>query len=321
MKLATYKDGSRDGMLVVVSRDLTTAHYAVGIATRLQQVLDDWNFLSPQLQDLYVTLNQGRARHAFAFDPALCMAPLPRPVQAYDAWACAPHLERRGWPPPAKSEGPLAQPWAGDVLGPTDAPSAAMVREGLDLGAAVAVATGDVPAGCSPAEALEGVRLLMLACPWTLPARLEEDRSQGLGLLQGRPATSYGPVAVTPDELGDAWRRGRVHLDLTVQAQGRRLGRGDAAAAMTWHVGRWLAQAARQRALPAGTVVHSGPLSPAEPSGGVACLAERRAHEARQHGEPRSPWLQSGDRVRIELHADDGSLPMGAIDCELPAQG
>lgn len=321
MKLATYKDGSRDGQLVVVSRDLTTAHYAVGIATRLQQVLDDWNFLSPQLQDLYVTLNQGRARHAFPFEPALCMAPLPRPVQAYDAWASAAHLERLGWPVPAKADGPLVRPWGGEVLGPSDPPPGGLVRDGLDLGAALAVATGDVPAACSPAQALEGVRLLVLACTWTLPQRLQEERALGLGLLHGRPATSYGPVAVTPDELGEAWRRGRVHLGLKVQAQGRRLGRGDAGAAMAWHVGRWLAQAARTRALPAGTVVHSGPLSPVEPSGGVACLAERRAQETREHGEPRSPWLLAGDRVHIELLADNGSPLMGAIDCEVPAQG
>jgi fumarylacetoacetate (FAA) hydrolase len=321
MKLATYKDGSRDGQLVVVSRDLTTAHYATSIATRLQQVLDDWNFLSPQLQDLYVTLNQGRARHAFPFDPAMCMAPLPRPVQAYDAWASAAHLERLGASVPPKAEGPIVAPVTGAALGPTDPMALPLPGEALDLGAGLAVLTGDLAAGSSPSEALESVRLLTLASTWTLPQALAVERELGWGLLHARPATSYGPVALTPDELGEAWQRGRVHRALLVQAQGRRLGRFDAAPAMGWHVGRWLAQAARTRALPAGTVVHSGPLSPATAGDGAACLADKRALEAREHGEARSAWLLGGDRVHIELQSDDGSPLMGAIDCEVSAQG
>jgi fumarylacetoacetate (FAA) hydrolase len=321
MKLATYKDGSRDGQLVVVSRDLTTAHYATSIATRLQQVLDDWNFLSPQLQDLYVTLNQGRARHAFPFEPAMCMAPLPRPVQAYDAWASAAHLERLGAAMPPKADGPIVAPVTGAALGPTDPMAPPLPGEALDLGAGLAVLTGDLAAGSSPSEALESVRLLTLANTWTLPQALATEREQGWGLLHARPATSYGPVALTPDELGEAWQRGRVHRPLLVQAQGRRLGRFDAAPAMGWHVGRWLAQAARTRALPAGTVVHSGPLSPATAGDGVACLAEKRALETREHGEARSAWLLGGDRVHIELQSDDGSPLMGAIDCEVSAQG
>lgn len=321
MKLATYKDGSRDGQLVVVSRDLSTAHYATHIATRLQQVLDDWNFLSPQLQDLYVTLNQGRARHAFPFNPALCMAPLPRPVQSYDAWASPAHLERLGVTVPPKAEGPLVAPAAGAVLGPTDPLVQPPPGEALDLGPGLAVVTGDLAAACSPSEALESVRLLMLCNAWTLPDALASERERGWGLLHARPATSHGPVALTPDELGEAWQRGRAHLPLLVQAQGRRLGRFDAAAAMGWHVGRWLAQAARTRALPAGTVVHGGPLSPGGNTSGVACLAEKRALETREHGEPRSAWLLGGERVHIELLAEDGSALMGAIDCEVLAQG
>ncbi|PPE66827.1 fumarylacetoacetate hydrolase family protein [Caldimonas caldifontis] len=320
MKLATYKDGSRDGQLVVVSRDLTTAHYATSIATRLQQVLDDWNFLSPQLQDLYVTLNQGRARHAFPFDPAMCMAPLPRPVQAYDAWASPGHLERLGLPVPPKAEGPIVTTVAGANLGPTDPLVPPLAGEALDLGAGLAVMTGDLSAGCSPSEALESVRLLTLANTWTLPEVLRAERERAWGLLHARPATSYGPVALTPDELGEAWQRGRVHLPLLVQAQGRRLGRFDAAPAMGWHVGRWLAQAARTRSLPAGTVVHSGPLG-LSAGDGMACLAEKRAQESRAHGEPRSAWLLGGDRVHIELQADDGAPLMGAIDAEVLAQG
>jgi fumarylacetoacetate (FAA) hydrolase len=321
MKLATYKDGSRDGQLVVVSRDLRMAHYATGIATRLQQVLDDWNFLSPQLQDLYVTLNQGRARHAFPFEPAMCMAPLPRPVHAYDAWASPAHLERLGLPVPPKAEGPIVAPVAGASLGPTDTMTAPLPGQPLDLGAGLAVLTGDLAAGSGASEALESVRLLTLVNTWTLPDVLRAEHERAWGLLHARPATSYGPVALTPDELGEAWQRGRVHRPLLVQAQGRRLGRYDAAAAMGWHVGQWLAQVARTRCVPAGTVVHSGPLSPATAADGAACLADGRALDLSPHGPVHSAWLLGGDRVRIELQADDGACPMGAIDAAVLAQG
>ncbi|HNB45470.1 MAG TPA: fumarylacetoacetate hydrolase family protein, partial [Burkholderiaceae bacterium] len=226
MKLATYKDGSRDGQLVVVSRDLCLAHYATGVATRLQQVLDDWNFLAPLLQDLSETLNHGKARHAFAFDPQMCMAPLPRApgrslAQAYPAHAEA--LARvAGRQAPQRGGLPVRLRPSDTLLGPTDdvffPVGAAADGPGgpeeawPDFGAGLAVITGDVEAGVSPDQALDGVRLLMLVNDWRLlpaaeafAAAADAHTDAGLG---GWAACA--PVAVTLDELGPAWQRGRL---------------------------------------------------------------------------------------------------------------
>ncbi|HEY1392839.1 MAG TPA: fumarylacetoacetate hydrolase family protein, partial [Methylibium sp.] len=220
MKLATYKDGSRDGQLVVVSRDLNSAHYASGIASRLQQVLDDWNFLSPQLQDLYETLNAGKARHAFAFDPRLCMAPLPRAYQWADGSAYINHVElvrraRKAEMPESFYTDPLMyQGGSDDFLGPCDDIVCASEDWGIDFESELAVITGDVTMGVSPEEALESVRLLMLANDVSLRNLIPAELAKGFGFFQSKPATAFSPVAMTPDELGAAWQGGRVHLAL-----------------------------------------------------------------------------------------------------------
>jgi fumarylacetoacetate (FAA) hydrolase len=228
MKLATYKDGSRDGQLVVVSRDLTQAHFATGIATRLQQVLDDWNYLSPQLDDLYRSLNHGKPRHAFAFEPAKCLAPLPRAGR----WVRT----------TADSNGePALQDGASDQLfGPCDdVPLPTTLAPDLEAG--VAVITGDLRAGSVPEQALEAVRLLVL--------------SHELALRQtgDRPAAAFSPVAATPDELGSAWTGGRVQLPLHATWNGQDVPlreAGDSA-----HFGELLARLARWRHLRAGCIV------------------------------------------------------------------
>ena len=228
MKLATYKDGSRDGQLVVVSRDLSTAHYATGIATRLQQVLDDWNFLSPQLQDLYDTLNSGKARHAFPFDPAQCMAPLPRAYQWADGSAYINHVElvraaRKAEVPESFYTDPLMyQGGSDDFLGPCDDVVCPSEAYGIDFEAEVAVITGDVAMGATPEEALDGIRLVMLANDVCLRNLIPAELAKGFGFLQSKPATAFSPVAVTLDELGDAWQGGRVHLTLESTWNGQR---------------------------------------------------------------------------------------------------
>ncbi|RZJ14725.1 MAG: fumarylacetoacetate hydrolase, partial [Acidovorax sp.] len=222
MKLATYKDGSRDGQLVVVSRDLGTAHYATGIASKLQQVLDDWGFLSPQLQDLYDQLNSGRARHAFPFDPAQCMAPLPRAYQWADGSAYINHVElvrkaRNSEVPESFYTDPLMyQGGSDDFIGPRDdvvVPSEAM---GIDFEAEIAVITGDVKMGTNADQALDGIRLVMIANDVSLRNLIPAELAKGFGFFQSKPATAFSPVAVTLDELGDTWDHGRVHL--TVQS-------------------------------------------------------------------------------------------------------
>lgn len=320
MKLATYKDGSRDGQLVVVSRDLATAHFATGIATRLQQVLDDWNFLSPQLEDLATTLNHGRARHAFNFDPRLCMAPLPRAYQWADGSAYLSHAERvwhaRGAEIPAtlRSDPLMYQGGSDDFLGPTDDAVFASVDDGIDFEAELAVVTGDLPMGPTPPQALEGVRLLMLANDWTLRHRVPAELDKLLGLVQSKPATAFAPVAVTPDELGEAWHRGRVALTVSVAWNGQVVGRLEAGEGMHFHFGQLLAHLARTRRVRAGSIVGGGTVSNADAGRGYACIAEKRALETLESGSARTEFMRFGDTVKIEVKGRDGQSVFGAIE-------
>ena len=320
MKFATLKDGSRDGQLVVVSRDLGTAHYATGIAHRLQQVLDDWGFLSPQLQDLYDSLNAGRARHAFPFDPRQCLAPLPRAYQCLEGRAYLHHAERecqaRGAElPEAQRRTPLLHQAASDgCVGPCDdivAPSEAM---GIDFGAGLAVVTGDVLRGSTPAQALDGIRLVMLANTVALRSLESLERERGQGPLQSRPATAFSPVAVTLDELGAAWDQGRVHLALQTLWNGRKVGQCDVGEGMNFHFGQLIAQACQTRHLRAGSIVCSGPLGQKDAAKGYASIAEKRCLETLQDGQPATGTLQAGDTVRIEMKGLDGRSLCGAID-------
>jgi len=239
MKLATLKDGSRDGQLVVVSRDLASAHYATGIASRMQQVLDDWGFMSPQLQDLYDALNAGRARHAFPFDPAQCMAPLPRAYQWADGSAYLNHVElvrkaRNAEVPASFYSDPLMyQGGSDDFIGPCDPVVVASEAFGIDFEAEIAVVTGDVRMGATPAQALDGIRLVMLANDVSLRNLIPAELAKGFGFFQSKPATAFSPVAVTPDEFGPAWRGGRVELSLQSMWNGRKVGQCEARPEMT----------------------------------------------------------------------------------------
>jgi fumarylacetoacetate (FAA) hydrolase len=320
MKLATLKDGSRDGQLAVVSRDLTTAHFATGIATRTQQVLDDWNFVSPQLEDLYATLNGGKARHAFPFDARACMAPLPRAYQWADGSAYPSHVRRvlhaRGAAVPATLlEVPLMyQGGSDDFLGPCADAVFADLDWGIDLESELAVVSGDLAMGATPDAAVEAVRLLMLANDWSLRSLVPAEVASGFGFLQSKPATAFAPVAVTPDELGPAWRGGRVHLKVATQVNGRRLGDVEGGAGMHFHFGQLLAHLARTRNVRAGTIVGGGTVSHDDEAQGVSCLAERRALEMIHDGRASSAWLQFGDVVRIEVFDAGGQSVFGAIE-------
>ena len=321
MKLATYKDGSRDGQLVVVSRDLSSAHYPTGIANRLQQVLDDWAFLAPQLQDVAVQLNAGRLRHSFPFDPRQCMAPLPRAAQ----WlgAATPALQADGTRA-RSSATPLMYQGASDhLLGPCDDVPLASEAQGIDFGAQLAVLTGDVPCASTPAQALASVRLLLLANVLCLRQLLPAELERGWGPLQAHPATACSPVAVTLDELGSAWQGGRVQLALQTRWNGRKVGLSDVGADMPWDFGQLIAHAARTRALRAGTVVASGTLrSPGVPGAagrtdwprGYHCIADKRASDNRQGGAPGIDFMRFGDSVHIEMKGADGHSLCGAID-------
>ena len=320
MKLATLNDGSRDGQLVVVARDLASAHFATGIATTLQRVLDDWNFLSPQLEDLYTSLNGGKARHALAFDPRRCMAPLPRACQWVDGSAYLNHVElvrkARGAEVPASFyEDPLMyQGGSDDFLGPQDDACFADEAWGIDFEAEVAVITGDVAMGSAPQAALEGVRLLMLANDWSLRNLIPAELAKGFGFLQSKPATAFSPLAVTPDELGDAWQGGRVHLALESRWNGNRVGLCEAGPEMTFHFGQLIAHVAKTRNLRAGSIVGSGTVSNQDWARGYSCIAEKRAIETIESGAPRTAFMKFGDSIRIEMLGRNGHSVFGAIE-------
>ncbi|MBV5299704.1 MAG: fumarylacetoacetate hydrolase family protein [Rhodoferax sp.] len=313
MKLATLNDGSRDGQLVVVSRDLAMAHYATGIADHLQQVLDDWNFMSPQLQELYDSLNHGRARHAFALEPRQCMAPLPRAhlLAVGDAF---------GNPAPAAPDATagLQLGFADELHGPCDPIRCVGAARQADFEAAVAVVCGDVAQGASPERAQDGIRLLMLCCHLQLRAPPTAGRA-----LPGAPHTAFSPVAVTVDELvfgGDtAWAGGRLGLTLQCMVNGRKLGLCDAGQDMRWHFGQLIAALCQTRRLRAGAIISSGEVRNQDASHGHCSLASRRAHELRQGGSAKTPWLGPGDSVRIEMKGRDGQSVWGAIDLEVAA--
>lgn len=315
MKLATYKDGSRDGQLVVVSRDLSTAHYATGIADTLQQVLDDWNFIAPQLQDLSVTLNQGRARHAFAFDPRMCMAPLPRAIQ----WVTG--EDTRSAVRGTEAVPPSLVVCGGDALrGPTADLVLTSDSLGADIGAGLAAMVDDIPQGAPPARALEGIRLMALSAETVLHQCLPQEGAPSAGVPLARPDTAFSPVAVTPDEWGEAWHAGRVHLVLQSTLNGRKMGMLDATD-MAWSFAELLSCLARGRPLQAGTIVGSGIWRhPAQPGDGAptwprghGCLAHRRAAEIRLHGQAISNYLTWGDEVLIDMKGADGMSVCGAI--------
>jgi len=320
MKLATYKDGSRDGQLVVVSRDLASAHYASGIASRLQQVLDDWNFLSPQLEDLSARLNDGKAKNAFAFEPARCMAPLPRAYQWADGSAFVNHVElvrrARNAEMPASfwTDALMYQGGSDDFLGPCDDIVGMDEDWGIDFEAEVAVVTGDVAMGTSAEAAIDAVRLVMLANDVSLRNLIPAELAKGFGFFQSKPATAFSPVAATPDELGDAWRGGRLHLDVESRWNGERVGLCNAGEEMTFHFGQLIAHLCRTRNARAGSIVGSGTVSNKDWSRGYSCIAEKRAIETIESGAPKTPFMRAGDRIRIEMHAASGGSLFGAID-------
>jgi len=328
MKLATYKDGSRDGQLVVVSRDLSTAHYATGIANKMHQVLDDWGFIAPQLVDLYETLNLGKARHAFPFDPAMCMAPLPRAYQWVDGSAYINHVElvraaRGAEVPESFYKDPLMyQGGSDDFMGAQDDVVCASEDFGIDFEAEIAVITADVPMNSTPDEALEGIRLVMLANDMSLRNLIANELAKGFGFVQSKPATAFSPVAVTLDEFGDAWDNGRLNLTVQSTWNGRKVVMCEAGPEMTFHFGQLIAHICKTRNVRAGSVVGSGTVSnqgievkgKKEWPKGYSCIAEKRAIETFLDGKPSTEFMKYGDTIRIEAKGVDGQSVFGAID-------
>jgi fumarylacetoacetate (FAA) hydrolase len=318
MKLASLR-GGRDGRLAVVSRDLARAAPAQHVAATLQAALDDWQRVQPALESLARELEAGRASSA-PFDPAEALAPLPRAFHWVDGSAYVNHVElvrkaRGATMPESFWTDPLVyQGGSDDFLPPqADAPFASE-DWGIDLEGEVAVITDDVPMGTEAAAARGHIRLVMLVNDWSLRNLIPGELAKGFGFYQSKPATAFSPVAVTPDELGDAWRDARLHLPLVVHVNGKPFGRPNAGVDMTFDFGQLIAHAAKTRRLGAGSIVGSGTVSNVDRSTGSTCLAERRMLEILDHGRPMTPFLSYGDRVRIEMLDAAGRSIFGAID-------
>jgi len=319
MRLATLDDGSRDGRLVVVGPDGTTCAEAPAVARTLQAALDHWDEAAPRLRVLAAELAAGRAAGR-PIDPRSVRAPLPRAYEWIDGSAYLTHVRlvrkaRGAEPPPGLTTDPLVyQGGSGVLLGPTDPIPLGDPAWGLDFEGEVVVITGDVPLGTTAAGALAHVRLLCLANDVSLRNLIPGELAKGFGFFQSKPATAFSPFAATPDELGPAWRDGRAHLRLTVRLNGAAVGDLDTGPEMHFSFADLIAHAARTRALTAGTLLGSGTVSSEDPSRGVSCLAERRIREQLEHGAPRTPFLQAGDHVQIELRDAAGRSVFGVID-------
>lgn len=330
MKLATLKDGTRDGQLAVVSRDLKTAALAEDIAPTLQRALDDWQFMAPQLIDRYEQLNAGRAQRPFDFDPGNCMAPLPRAYQWADGSAYVNHVElvrraRAADMPDSFWHDPLMyQGGSDDFIGPTDDIVAMSEDWGIDFEGEVAVITDDVRMGSTPQQAAGHIRLLMLVNDVSLRNLIPAELGKGFGFLQAKPASSFSPVAVTPDELGAAWRDGRVHLPLRATWNRVQVGQPDAGTDMVFSFPQLIAHLVKTRNARAGSIVGSGTVSNKDARRGYTCIAEKRALEMIDGGAPKTGFMRFGDTIRIEMLDAAGKSVFGAIEQkvvqgELPA--
>jgi len=322
MKLATLRDGTRDGTLMVVDRGGERSTSARSIAPTMQAALDAWDEVEPKLRALAEALDAGQADSA-AIDFARLGPPLPRAYEWVDGSAYINHIvlvrKARGAEPPATLEtDPLVyQGGSGVLLGPRDAIPLADPAWGLDFESEICVVLGDTPQGTTKDEASRYVRLLMLCNDVTLRNLIPAELAKGFGFFQGKPATAFSPFAITPDELGGAWRDGRVHLPLRTWLNGGLAGDPDAGPEMHFSFFDLIAHLAKTRAFTAGTIVGSGTVSNADPARGVSCLAERRMREIIEHGKPATEFLKVGDRVRIEMQSASGASLFGVIEQEV----
>ena len=333
MKLATLKSAGRDGVLVVVSRDLVTCQRVPKIAATLQFALDHWDLAAPRLRNVFADLNDGSALAAEPFVESLCHSPLPRAYQWADGSAYINHVElvrkaRNADVPASFYTDPLMYQGGSDsFIGPWDPICALDEAWGIDLEAEVAIITGDVAMGAGVEQCAGAIRLVMLVNDVSLRNLIPGELAKGFGFFQSKAASAFSPVAVTPDELGAAWRDSKLCLPLHVTLNELPFGKPNAGEDMTFNFAQLVAHAAKTRELAAGTIIGSGTVSNKQGGlhgssiehGGVGycCLAELRMYETIEKGAPTTPFMQFGDNVRIEMVDADGASIFGAIDQEV----
>ncbi len=321
MKLASLKSAaSRDGELCVVNQTLTTAVRVPQIAPTLQYALDHWQSVEKKLQQTYQKLNEGTLENTFAFDPQHCTSPLPRAYQWADGSAYVNHVElvrkARGAEMPSDFwTNPLMYQGGSDAfLGPRDPILAVDEAHGIDFESEIAIITDDVPMGINKKDAEQHIKLLMLVNDVSLRNLIPEELAKGFGFFQSKPASSFSPVAITPDELGSNWDKQRVHLPLITYLNGELFGQPNAGVDMTFSFPELIQHAAKTRVLTAGTIIGSGTVSNLDRSQGSSCIAEKRMLEILEEGKAQTSFMHFGDRVRIEMLDKQGNSLFGAID-------
>jgi fumarylacetoacetate (FAA) hydrolase len=320
MKLGSLKEGGRDGTLIVVSRDVTHAVKATGIAATMQAALDDWSNVAPRLNALSDDLNAGKATGAFALDMKAVAAPLPRAYEFVDGSAYLPHVERvrraRGAEVPESFyvDPLMYQATSAGFLGPRDPVIVPSEDYGIDLEAEVVVVTDDVPMAVTPEQAAEHIQLVGLVNDVSLRHLIPNELAKGFGFLQSKPRSALSPVFVTPDELGDAWQDEKLHLPMRTWLNGKWFGEAECGVDMQFSFAQLVAHAAKTRPLTAGSIVGSGTIANEDTSKGASCLAEQRTVETLANGKASTPFLKYGDTLRIEITDAHGASIFGAIE-------
>jgi fumarylacetoacetate (FAA) hydrolase len=320
MKLASLKEGGRDGTLIVVDRELKHAVRAGGIAPTLQKAIEDWATIAPRLQELADKLSDNKAAGSFELDPAALAAPLPRAYQWADGSAYVVHVElvrkARGveMPPSFWTDPLMYQGGSDSFVGCRDEIELADEAWGIDFEGEIGVITDDVPMGISAEAARRHIKLVTILNDVSLRNVIVTELAKGFGFFHGKPATAFAPVAVTPDELGDAWDGARLNRPLISTFNGKEFGHPNAATDLTFDFGQLIAHAAKTRYLEAGTVVGSGTVANRDAAVGCSCIAERRVRETIDTGKPVTPFMKFGDHIRIEMFGRDGQSIFGSID-------
>jgi len=320
MKLATLKNNTRDGQLVVVSKDLSKAVTVESIASTLQFAIDNWDALAPKLEEVYQALNNGEVSDAIAFEQAECESPLPRAYQWADGSAYVNHVElvrkaRNAEMPETFWTDPLMYQGGSDsFIGPRDEIPVVSEDYGIDFESEVAVITNDVPMAATPEQAKSHIKLIMLVNDVSLRNLIPAELAKGFGFFSSKPSSAFSPVAVTPDELGDAWDGSKLHLPLTTHLNDELFGQPNCGVDMTFDFPTIVAHAAKTRPLSAGCIVGSGTISNYDRSAGSSCLAEKRMLEIIADGKPSTSFMKFGDKVRIEMFDNEGVSIFGAID-------
>jgi fumarylacetoacetate (FAA) hydrolase len=320
MKLASLKDGGRDGCLIVVNRDLSLGVKVPEIAGTLQQAIENWEQARPALEAVAASLAKGTQVNTFPLNPEQLASPFPRAFQFLDGSVYLHHMEKarkaRGaeMPPNYKTEPLMYQGLSDRFIAPRDAMPIPDETLGLDYEAELAVVVDDVPMGTTPAEASKHIKLLMLLNDYTLRTLTRTELPKGFGFMQAKPTSSFSLVAVTPDELGGAWDGEKLDLPILSFVNGQAMGRANTARDMFFTYPTLIAHAARTRSLSAGTIIGAGAVSNLDHDTGYACLAEKRADEELSTGKASTPWLRFGDSVRIDMHDATGQSIFGAIE-------